>query len=80
MVELSHNTIKTEIEELEHKAKRKDTALKESSSQLEDDHIKLMEFIEDDNTTTQGKDKEAENQQGIRKKKEIEIKNIDQKL
>lgn len=59
-MELSHNTVKKEIEELDHKSKRKAIALKDSSNQLENDHIKLIKFIEQDNFTTQDKDKEAE--------------------
>jgi hypothetical protein len=46
LVELSYNTIKEEIKELDRKSERKATALKESSNQLENDHIKLMKFIE----------------------------------
>ena len=46
LVELSHNTVKKEIEELDHKSKRKAIALKDSSNALENDHIKLMRFIE----------------------------------
>jgi hypothetical protein len=52
LVELSNTTIKKEIEELDHKSKRKAIALKDSSNQLENDHIKLMKFIEQDNITT----------------------------
>jgi hypothetical protein len=52
LVELSNTTIKKEIEELDHKSKRKAIALKDSSNQLENDHIKLMRFIETDNITT----------------------------
>lgn len=46
LVELNYNTIKKEIEELEHKSKRKGIALKDSSNQLENDQIKLIKFIE----------------------------------
>jgi hypothetical protein len=46
LVELSYDTIKTEIEELENKSKRKSSALKESTVQLELDHVKLMTFID----------------------------------
>lgn len=46
LVELSYNTVKKEIEELDHQSKRKAIALKDSSNQLENDNIKLMRFIE----------------------------------
>ena len=52
LVELAHNTIKSEIDELDHKSKRKAIALKDSSYQLEQDNIRLMKFIENDNITT----------------------------
>ena len=35
LVELAHSTIKEEIEELDHKSKRKEIALKDSGNQLE---------------------------------------------
>lgn len=76
-VELSYNTVKEEIEDLETKSKRKDNALKDSINMLENDHILLMKFIEEDNLETQSKDKEAEKLQGIRKQKEAKIKKID---
>lgn len=60
LVELSNNTIKKEIEDLDHKSKRKAIALKDSSNQLENDHVKLIKFIESDNITTGEKEKEAE--------------------
>ena len=46
LVELSHNTINEEIEELDRKGKRRAIALKDSNAQLENDHIKLMKFID----------------------------------
>lgn len=51
-VELSYNTVKEEIEDLETKSKRKDNALKDSINMLENDHILLMKFIEEDNLET----------------------------
>lgn len=80
LVELSNNTIKKEIEELDHKSKRKAIALKDSSNQLGNDHIKLMKFIEQDNITTQDKEKEAEKMVALRKKKETKIKKIDTRV
>ena len=80
LVELSHTTIKEEIETLDYKAKRKAIALKDSGIQLDHDNNKLMKFIEEDNITTNNKEKEADKQMGIRKKKEIELKSRDQKI
>ena len=52
MVELSNTTVKKEIEDLDHMSKRKAIALKDSANKLENDQIKLMKFIEQDNITT----------------------------
>lgn len=46
LVELANNTVKKEIEQLDHKSKRKAIALKDSANDLENDHITLMKFIE----------------------------------
>jgi hypothetical protein len=48
LVELSFKTVKSEIEELDHKQSRKKTAIETSQAQLEKDGLKLMKFIEKD--------------------------------
>ncbi len=48
LVELSFNTVKKEIEELDHKQSRKKTAIETSQVQLEKDGLKLMKYIEKD--------------------------------
>mmetsp|Transcript_10893 Transcript_10893/g.8096 ORF Transcript_10893/g.8096 Transcript_10893/m.8096 type:complete len:159 (+) Transcript_10893:397-873(+) len=80
LVELAHNTIKEEIEELEKKCVRKEIALKDSSNQLEQDNVKLMKFIENDNITKQEKEKQADNLMKERRDKESKIKAIDSKI
>lgn len=60
LVELSYNTIKKEIEELDKKTKDKDLALKNSSAELDEDHLTLIKFIEQDNISTQDKERQAE--------------------
>jgi hypothetical protein len=52
LVELSYNTIKEEIKDLDLKKNRKGDALKDSSLQLDADSAKLIKFIESDNFTT----------------------------
>lgn len=52
LVELSYNTIKEEILQLDEKQSRKGDALKDSSLQLDTDSAKLIKFIENDNMTT----------------------------
>ena len=80
LVELSHNTIKSEIEELDNKSIRKKNALADSASQLTEDQNKLIKFVDQDNTCTGEKEKEAELQLNIRKQKEKEIKDIDSEI
>jgi hypothetical protein len=60
LVELSYNTIKEEIIDLELKRNAKREALTDSSNQLEKDNKKLVDFIENDNLTTQNDNKAAD--------------------
>jgi hypothetical protein len=59
LVELSFNTVKKEIEELDHKQSRKKTAIETSQVQLEKDGLKLMKYIEMDQIKTSKKEKKA---------------------
>mgnify|MGYP001371428440 FL=1 len=52
LVDLSYNTIKEEIKDLDLKKNRKAYALKDSTTQLDKDSAKLIKFIESDNLTT----------------------------
>lgn len=61
LVELSFNTVKKEIEELDHKQSRKKTAIEQSQAQLERDNVKLMKFIEKDQIKTSEAEREAKN-------------------
>ena len=74
LVELSYNTIKEEINDLDLKRNRKGDALKDSSMQLENDNGKLMSFIESDNATTMDRAKEADHAMQERKNAENIIK------
>lgn len=59
LVELSFNTVKKEIEELDNKRDRKENAIKSSFDQLEEDNTKLIKFIEKDQIKTSKKEKGA---------------------
>lgn len=80
LVELSYNTIKEEIVDLEKKRTAKKEALTDSSNQLEKDNKKLVDFIEKDNLATQTANKEAENAHNERKNKESQIRTLDAKI
>jgi hypothetical protein len=74
LVELSYNTIKEEIKDLDLKKDRKKYALKDSSTQLKKDSAKLIQFIESDNMTTSDRTKEADLAVQERKNAETKIK------
>lgn len=80
LVELSYNTIKEEIKDLDLKKNRKAFALKESGVQLEKDNKKLISFIDSDNITTSDRIKDSELATQERKLKEAKIKALDAKI
>ena len=73
LVELSNNTIKTEILDLEKKKERKSIALQDSTAALEKDSERLIEFIEDDNMKTKKKMQDAEKAADARRNAEAQI-------
>lgn len=77
LVELSYNTIKEEIKDLDLKKDRKAYALKDSSTQLKKDGAKLIQFIESDNMTTSDRMKEADLATQDRKAAETKIKKFE---
>jgi len=80
LVELSYNTIKEEIKDLDMKKNRKGDALKESSTQLDKDSAKLIQFIDSDNISTQDRSKEADAAMVERKASENQIKKLEAKI
>ena len=80
MVELSYNTVKDEIKDLDLKKNRKAFALKDSSDQLEKDSDKLIKFIETDNRTTSDRNKDAELAMQERKAAEARIKTFETRI
>ena len=80
LVELSYNTIKEEISGLQEKKSRKKDALQHSTSQLEKDHNKLIQFIDGDNLVTSQKVKDAEQATMENKAAETKIRNYDTKI
>ena len=80
LVELSYNTVKDEIKDLDLKKNRKAYALKDSHDQLEKDSDKLIKFIETDNRTTSDRNKDAELAMQERKAAEARIKTIETRI
>lgn len=80
LVQLSHNTIKKEIELLNTKVERKQKALEQSSMQLNDDERIVRGYVENDNDQTKKLELHAESQQQERKKREDELKDIDSQI
>jgi|TARA_B110000305_G_C19374798_1_gene606371 hypothetical protein len=76
LVDLSYNTIKEEIKDLDLKKNRKAYALKDSTTQLDKDSAKLIQFIESDNLTTDERRKAAEEAMLERKAAESKINEL----
>lgn len=53
LVELAHNTIVKEIDQLQKKKDATSAALEDSKTNLQEDSVKLIEFIEKDQSKTQ---------------------------
>ena len=53
LVELAHNTIVDEIAELKEKEQRTRDALADSKANLAEDSVKLLNFIEKDQSKTE---------------------------
>ena len=80
LVELSFKTVKSEIEELDHKQSRKKTAIETSQAQLEKDGLKLMKFIEKDQIKTSKKEKKAKQAMKDYQTLHDEDKDLDNKI
>ena len=80
LVELSYNTIKKEIKDIDIKKKNKAFALKDSSDQLAKDKDKLIQFIMADKQKTDHRCKEADNAKFERTNAETSLKKIDGKI
>ena len=79
-MELSFNTVKTEIEGLDLKQSRKKTAIETSQAQLVKDGLKLVKFIETDSVDTNKKEKEAKDEQKKCQALSDENKDLDNKI
>ena len=77
LVELSYNTIKEEIKDLDLKKCRKEDALKASAKQLNEDEKKLEKHIENDKFSTQEMVNASDKATQDRKDMEKQIHNID---
>ena len=80
LVDLSYNTIKEEIKDINLKMERKYHALKDSTTQLDKDSAKLIQFIESDNLTTNERTKAAEEAVMERKAAESKINELKSKI
>ena len=76
LVDLSYNTIKEEIKDLDLKKNRKAYALRDSTTQLDKDSAKLIQFIESDNLTTNERQKAADEAMHERKAAESKINEL----
>lgn len=70
MAELAYNTVAKEIQELENKKVRRQTALETSTKELEDDHMDLIKFIQEDTKHGEERAEEEKKQQKLKAEKE----------
>ena len=80
LVELAHKTIVKEIENLQEKKERTKNALQGSKMNLQDDTVKLQNFIEKDASKTEEQSKQADMKTNERKKIDADIKKLDEHL
>jgi hypothetical protein len=73
---MAQNVIQNRIGDLDTKARRKAQALKDSESQLQNDDVKLLKFIEKDQLSTHDKEREADRTAAERKAMEIVDKDL----
>lgn len=77
MAELAYNTVAKEIQELENKKVRRQTALETSTKELEDDHMDLIKFIQEDTKHGEERAEEEKKQQKLKAEKEDRLKGIE---
>lgn len=80
LVQLSHNTIKKEIELLENKIERKGKALEQSKKLLNEDEREVRNYVESNNKTTKQVEEDGEKTLKVRKEKEDKLKNIEAEI
>lgn len=80
LVQLSHNTIKKEIELLENKIERKGKALEQSKKLLNEDEREVRNYVESNNKTTKQIEEDGEKTLKVRKEKEDKLKNIEAEI
>lgn len=77
LAELAYNTVAKEIQELENKKVRRQTALETSTKELEDDHMDLIKFIQEDTKHGEERAEEEKKQQKLKAEKEDRLKGIE---
>jgi hypothetical protein len=80
LVQLSHNTIKKEIDMLQTKIERKAKAMEQSKRLLNEDERDVRNYVEENNKTTKQIEEDSEKAQKLRKEKEEKLKNIEAEI
>ena len=80
LVQLSHNTIKKEIDLLENKIERKVKALDQSKKLLNEDEREVRNYVESNNKSTKKIEQQAEEKQKERKDLEEKLKNTEAEI
>lgn len=80
LVQLSHNTIKKEIDSLENKIERKVKALDQSKKLLNEDEREVRNYVEENNKNTKNVEEQAEQKMKERKELEEKLKNTEAEI
>ena len=80
LAELAYNTVAREIDELENKKDRRKKTLETSQKELEEDHMDLIKFINDDTKHKNEREEEEKRQQKLKAEKEEKLKGIEQQI
>ena len=80
LVQLSHNTIKKEIDLLENKIERKVKALDQSKKLLNEDEREVRNYVESNNKSTKKIEQQSEEKQKERKDLEEKLKNTEAEI
>jgi chromosome segregation ATPase len=80
LAELAYNTVEMKIGELENRKEKRREALETSTKELEQDHIDLIQFINDDTRHKNEREEEEKNQQKRKAEREDKLKKIESNI
>lgn len=80
LAELAYNTVAKEITQLEDRKKKRKDTLETSQKELDNDHMNLITFINNDTKFKTDREEEEKRQLKLRAEKEEKLKGIEQQI